>query len=459
MNKRSFDAIIIGSGQAGTPLAFKMAGMGHKVAFVERRHFGGSCINTGCTPTKTYVASARTMWEAGRAAGMGVVLPEGARIDLKKVKQRKDALTASMARGIEQGLREHPNISLFTGEAAFAGHKCVKVDEHRLQAAQIFINVGARPHVPEAFRKLSFLTNESILALEELPGHLIIIGGSYVGLEFGQIFRRFGSRVSIIENMDSIVAHEDREISDLIHTFLHQEGIDLYTGADCVEAGMEEDGRIGVSVSCHDGETRVTGSHLLVAVGRKPNTDTLNLDATGLKAGKKGFIEVDEYLETGVKGIYALGDCNGRGAFTHTSYNDYEIVSGNLFDGQNRKVTDRIPTYCLYTDPPLGRAGMTKKEALAKGLHVMEAKIPMKDVNRAREKDETHGMMQLIIDAGSEKILGGAILGTGGDEIISGIVNAMAAGTPYPVLRDAVIPHPTVAELIPSMLGSLSKPD
>jgi len=456
---KKFDAIVIGSGQAGTPLVFKLASKGKKVAFIEKEHLGGTCLNVGCTPTKAYVASARRMWDAMHGDELGIYIPAGARADLKKIKARKDALIQKSVDGIAAGLEKNENITYFRGVASFTDHKVVSVNGELLTAEEIYINVGGRPFVPAGYEDVSYLTSTSILDLEEIPTHLIIVGGSYIGLEFGQMFRRFGSQVTIIEETESIIGREDTETSEAILKFLEDEGIDFRLQATCVTTKNEEDGTISIQVDCKMGGTpKITGTHVLLAVGRKANTDTLNLDATGITTNQKGFIEVDDYLQTNVPGIYALGDCNGKGAFTHTAYNDYEIIAENKFEGKNRKVSDRILTYGLFVDPPLGRVGITMKEAKEKGLTVLVGHRPFSKISRAKEKGETYGYMSVVIDAETKKILGATVLGVGGDEVISSFINMMYAGASYEVFRDTVLPHPTVSELIPTMLESLTKP-
>ena len=455
MPKRIFDAIIIGSGQAGTPLAFKMASKGKKVAFIEREYFGGTCLNVGCTPTKAYVASARRMWETNQGEALGVIIPEGSKVDLKKVKARKDALIKKSVDGISSDVEKNENITFFKGSASFSGHKTVIINDQELRGDQIYINVGGRAFIPDNFKDVNFLTNKTILELEDIPEHLIIVGGSYVGLEFGQMFRRFGSKVTIIEKGPVIIGREDEEVSAHILKFMKEEGIEFRLNATCIGARNNPQKGISAAVDCKQGAPEITGTHLLLAVGRQPNTDTLNLEATGVKTNNRGFIEVNDYLETNIEGIYALGDCNGKGAFTHTSYNDYEIIAENMFQGKDRKVSDRITTYGLFVDPPLGRAGMTKKEALEKGYNIMEANCAMSQVARAREKGETNGFMRAIIDMDTDQILGAAVLGVGGDEVISSLLNVMYAKASYTVIRDSVHPHPTVSELIPTMLGDL----
>lgn len=455
---KKFDAIIIGSGQAGTPLAFKMAGQGKKVAFIEKNRFGGTCLNVGCTPTKMYVASARRMWDALHGEALGIYIPEGAKADLKKIKKRKDALIQKSVEGIAEGIDSNENISFFNGEAVFTDYKVVAVEGEVLTAEEIYINVGARAFVPKGYEGVPYLTNEDVLELEELPEHLVVVGGSYIGLEFGQMFRRFGSRVTIIEKGDRIIGREDEETSRTIQEFMEEEGVRFMPGAECLSGKRNTDSSISVQVNCSkEGALEITGSHLLLAVGRMPNTDRLQLEKTGLTINERGYIEVNDYLETRVPGIYALGDCNGKGAFTHTAYNDYEIIAENKFEGRDRKVSDRIITYGLYVDPPLGRVGLSKWEALARNMKVLVAHRPFSRISRAKEKGETYGYMSVLIDAEHKNIVGATVLGVGGDEIISGIINMMYAGASYEVVRDSIQPHPTVAELIPTMLESLQK--
>lgn len=454
---KKFDSIIIGSGQAGTPLVFKLASKGQKVAFIEKEHLGGTCLNTGCTPTKAYVASARRMWDAHNGEVHGITIPVGAKANLKKVKARKDALISKSVKGILSGLQSNDNITYIKGEAVFSGHKTIRVNDEELFAENIYINVGARAIVPGDFEGVNYITNQSILELVEIPEHLVIVGGSYIGLEFGQIFKRLGSKVTIVERNKRIISREDPDVSETILEFLKDEGIEFILNATCLSGKNNSDGSITVSVNCEHESQKIIGTHLLLAVGRIPNTDTLNLEATGVKTNERGFVEVNNTLETDVPGIFALGDCNGKGAFTHTAYNDYEIIAENLFDGKTRKVSDRIVTYCLYTDPPLGRAGMTLEQAKQSGKKLKVGYRKMVDIARAREKGETNGFMRIVVDADTNHILGASILGTGGDEIISGILNMMYAGASYQVIRDAVIPHPTVSELIPTMLEGLKE--
>lgn len=452
---KSFDAIIIGSGQAGTPLAFKLASKGMLVAFIEKEHLGGTCLNVGCTPTKTYVASARRMWEAKNGEALGIEVPDGTRANLKKIKARKDDLIDPSVNGIKQGIENNDKITLYQGKAAFKSNKVVEVNGVLLTADDIYINVGSRPFIPPEYKGVPHLTSSSMLDLVQLPEHLIIVGGSYIGLEFGQMFRRFGSKVTIIEQSSAIISREDEETSSAIQGFMEDEGVSFHLNAECVSAVKMDEG-VKVKVNCpSEGEIFVEGSHLLLAVGRTPNTDGLRLDNTDITTNSKGFIEVDDGLKTSVDGIYALGDCNGKGAFTHTAYNDFEIVFENKYNGQNRKVSDRLLTYGLFVDPPLGRVGMTKKEALSKNIDVLVGHRPFSKISRAKEKGETNGYMSIVVDAKSKKILGATVLGVGGDEIISSVINMMYAEESYEVIRDSVHPHPTVSELIPTMLESL----
>ena len=450
---KAFDAIVIGSGQAGTPLVFKLAQEGKSVAFIEKNKVGGTCLNVGCTPTKAYVASARRMWETKHGEELGIEIPGGSKTNLEKVKRRKDALIQKSVDGIKKAITANDSITFFRGVAKFIGEKKVMVNDKILSADLIFINVGGRPFVPDSFQGRSYLTNETILKLTEIPPHLLVIGGSYIGLEFGQMFSRFGSEVTIIERGAGILGREDKEVSEAVQSFMEEEGISFRLNAECIQMDPNENGGISVTLDCDENESnRVDGSHVLLAVGRKPNTDLLHLEAAGIKTNDKGFIEVDDYLQTNVSGIFALGDCNGRGAFTHTAYNDFQIVANYLFEDQSRKVSDRITTYGLFVDPPLGRAGMTKRQALEEGYEILESRRSMSKVSRAKEKGETRGFMSMIIDAHTDKILGACVLGVGGDEVISSILNVMYADKPYTLIRDSVQVHPTVSELIPTML-------
>ena len=453
---KDFDAIIIGAGQAGPPLAGRLTAAGMTVALVERKLFGGTCVNTGCMPTKTLVASAYAAHLARRAADLGVVVDGEVRVDMRRVKARADAVVARARAGVEKNLRRMTGCTVVEGQARFEGAKSVRVGEQVLTAPRIFVNVGGRAFVPDlpGVREVPFLNNRSMLELEELPEHLVVVGGSYVGLEFAQMYRRFGARVTVVEKGPRLIAREDEEVSEAIREILLAEGIAVRTDAECISLAPHERG-VEVGVNCAEGEPVAVGSHVLLAVGRRPNTDDLNLAAAGVETDARGYVTVDDQLATNVPGIWALGDCNGRGAFTHTAYNDFEIVAANLLDGEQRRVSDRVPAYALYVDPPLGRVGLTEAQARATGRPLLVGSRPMSRVGRAVEKGETQGLMKVVVDAGTRKILGAAILGTGGDEAIHGILDIMNADVPYDVLERAVPIHPTVSELIPTMLGEM----
>jgi len=453
---RPFDAIIIGAGQAGPPLAGRLTAAGMSVALIERHLFGGTCVNTGCMPTKALVASAYAAHLARRGAEYGVMLDAPPRIDMPRVKARADALSANSRAGIERWLRDMKGCTVLQGHARFVSPDTVAIGEERLTAPRIFINVGGRALVPPlpGINRVPYLTNSSMLARDRVPQHLIIVGGSYVGLEFAQMYRRFGARVTVVEMAARLVGREDEDISQAIREILEGEGIAVRTGAECIRLAPHAEG-VAVGVNCIEGDPEIVGSDVLLAVGRRPNTDDLGLDQVGIAVDARGFIQVDDVLATNVPGIWALGECNGRGAFTHTAYNDFEIVAANLLDGEARKVSDRIVGYALYIDPPLGRVGMTDSQARAGGRPLLGAQRPMSRVGRAIEKGETQGFMKIVVDAETRKILGAAILGTGGDEAIHGVIDMMNAGASYPVLQRAVPIHPTVSELIPTMLGEL----
>lgn len=457
---KEFDAIIIGAGQAGPALAGRLTGAGMTVAFVERKFFGGTCVNTGCTPTKTLVASAYAAHLARRAVDYGVLLEGPVRVDMKKVKARADAVVGESRTGIGRRLRGMSGCTVIEGHARFEGPQRVRVGEELLTAPRVFINVGGRASVPEmpGVHEVPFLNNGSILELDYLPEHLVVVGGSYVGLEFAQMFRRFGAEVTVIERASHLIAREDEEISEAIREILINEGINVRTGAECISLAPHERG-VQVGVNCQEGEPTSIGSHVLLAVGRRPNTDDLGLEAAGVETDVRGYIKVDDGLATNVPGIWALGDCNGRGAFTHTAYNDFEIIAANLLDGENRRVSDRVLGYALYIDPPLGRAGMTEHEARTTGRPILIGRRPMSRVSRAVEKGETQGLMKVVVDAEARRILGAAILGTGGDEAIHGILDIMHANVPYDVLAQTMPIHPTVSELIPTILGELHPSD
>ena len=451
-----FDAIIIGAGQAGPSLAGRLTQAGRTVAFIERKLFGGTCVNTGCTPTKAMVASAYVAQKARTAATYGVTVPGAVSVDMKAIKARKDQIVAKSRDGLESWLRGMQNCTVFIGNAHFESPKEVRVGDDLLSADQIFINVGGRAVVPDfpGIDQVPWMTNVGILELDTLPRHLVIVGGSYVGLEFGQIFRRFGSEVTIIEKSSRLVSREDEDVSAAIKSFLEKEGITVRLNAECIHFEPHGDD-IAAGVNCPDDGSDSIGSHVLLAVGRIPNTDDLGLEKAGIAHDERGYITVDDQLRTNVAGIWAIGDCNRRGAFTHTAYNDFEIVAANLLDNDPRRVTDRIPCYGLYTDPPLGRVGLTETEVRKSGKPALIGTRPMTKVGRAVEKGETEGFMKVLVDAQTKQILGASILGTGGDEAIHCIIDTMYARAPYTNIQRAVHIHPTVSELIPTVFGDL----
>jgi pyruvate/2-oxoglutarate dehydrogenase complex dihydrolipoamide dehydrogenase (E3) component len=451
-----YDAIIIGTGQAGPPLAVRLAKAGMKVAIIERKLFGGTCVNTGCIPTKTLVASAYAARMARRGADFGVTIDGRVGVDMKQVKARKDAVSGKSRTGVESMLKSTANCRVYEGHARFESPREVGVGTERLTAERIFINVGGRASIPQmpGLEQVDYLTNSTMMEVDFLPRHLLIAGGSYVALEFGQMYRRFGSEVTIMEMRPRLIHHEDEDVSDAVKGILEQEGINIRLNAECISFS-KRGADVAASLNCSDGLPEVIGSHLLLAVGRRPNTDDLGLENAGVVTDERGYITVDDELQTNVPGIWALGDCNGRGAFTHTSYNDFEIVAANLLDHDQRRVSDRIRAYALYVDPPLGRAGMTEAEARQSGRRVLMGHRPMTRVSRAVEKGETNGFMKILVDGDSKEILGASILGTGGDEAIHSILDVMYAKAPYTVIQRAVHIHPTVTELIPTMLGEL----
>jgi pyruvate/2-oxoglutarate dehydrogenase complex dihydrolipoamide dehydrogenase (E3) component len=450
---RRFDAIVIGTGQAGPSMAARLTAAGMTVAISERHKVGGTCVNAGCMPTKTLVASAYAAHLARRGANFGVLTGD-IRIDMARVHARSQKISTEVREGSESWLQGMERCTFIRGHARFEGPHAVRIGEELFEADRIFINVGGRALIPDlqGVRDIPYFTNSSLLETDVLPDHLVVIGGSYIGLEFAQIYRRFGSKVTVVEKSPRLVAREDEDISLEIQSFLEAEGITIHTGAECIRFAPHARG-IAVGVDCAEGPPEVIGSHVLLAVGRRPNTDDLGLEKAGIETDARGFIAINDRLETNVAGVWALGDCNGRGAFTHTSYNDYEIVADNLLSGASRKVTDRIPCYALYVDPPLGRVGMTETEARATGKRILVGRRPMSRVGRAREKDETRGLMKIVADADTDAILGAAILGTGGDEAIHTVIDIMAAGGNRTTLAHTMHIHPTVSELVPTLAG------
>jgi pyruvate/2-oxoglutarate dehydrogenase complex dihydrolipoamide dehydrogenase (E3) component len=452
-----FDAIIVGAGQAGPPLAARLTAAGQTVAVIERKLAGGTCVNYGCIPTKTLVASAHAAHVARRGTDFGIGTGDII-VDMAKVKARKDKVSGDDRRGLESLLENTEGCTYIRGHARFEGPHAVNVDGRQLEADRIFLNVGGRAVVPDmpGLSDIDYMTNVGILELDTVPEHLVIIGGSYIALEFAQMYRRFGARVTVIEKGPRLTSREDEDVSATIKEILEAEGIDVVVDATAIQFTKRDS---GFQVVPADGAEPITGTHLLVAVGRRPNTDDLGLDKVGVATDGRGFIVVDDQLRTNVEHIWAMGDCNGRGAFTHTSYNDFEIVAANLLDNEPRKVSDRIPTYALYIDPPLGRAGKTVDEVRKSGRKALVGFRPMTRVGRAVEKGETQGFMKVVVDAENGKILGAAILGVGGDEVIHSILDVMSAGAPYTTLTHTVHIHPTVSELVPTMLEEMKPLD
>ena len=458
-----FDAIIIGTGQAGPSLAGRLTQAGMTVAIIERHQVGGTCVNVGCTPTKALVANAYAAHLAARAADFGVMLPGPARIDMARVSARVAEISGKSRAGLEGWLGGMQGCTLIRGHARLESPRTVRVGDRLLRANKIFLNVGGRALAPKEIGGLAdvpYLTNTNMVAMTEVPGHLIVIGGSYVGLEFAQVFRRLGAQVTVVERGKHLIAREDPEVSLQVREILEAEGIRIRCGAECIQLHPHADGAaVGVNgPGCPGGAEQIAGTHVLLAVGRRPNTDDLGLDKAGVATDARGYIDVDNQLRTSVDGIWALGDCNGRGAFTHTAYNDFEVMAANLLDGAQRSVGDRIPVYALFTDPPLGRVGMTEAQARQAGHRVRIGKRPMTRVARAVEKGEAQGSMRVVVDADTDKILGAAILGPGGDEAVHMVLAAMAGGMTATQMTQTMAIHPTVSELIPTIFGELSKP-
>jgi pyruvate/2-oxoglutarate dehydrogenase complex dihydrolipoamide dehydrogenase (E3) component len=452
-----FDAIIVGAGQAGPPLAGRLTEAGHTVAVIERKLVGGTCVNTGCIPTKTLVASAHAARLARRGAEYGVGTGD-VTVDMAKVKARKDKIMLDDRSGVESWLQGMNGCTFIRGHARFEDAHTISVDGRVLEADKFFLNVGGRAVAPDmpGLSDIDYMTNVGILELDTVPDHLVIIGGSYIALEFAQMYRRFGARVTVIEKGPRLTSREDEDVSATIKDILEAEGIDVLVDANAIQFAKRSN---GFEVTPRDGAEPITGTHLLVAVGRQPNTDDLSLDKAGIKTDKRGYIVVDDELRTNVGHIWAMGDCNGKGAFTHTSYNDFEIVAANLLDNDPRRVSDRVTTYALYIDPPLGRAGMTEDQVRRSGRKALVGKRPMTRVGRAVEKGETQGFMKVVVDAETEDILGAAILGVGGDEVIHAILDIMTAKKPYTAISRTMHIHPTVSELVPTLLQDLKPLD
>jgi len=452
----NYDAIIIGAGQSGPALARRLVAAGHKVAIIERKLFGGTCVNTGCTPTKTLAASAYVAHMARRAGDYGVRIEGPVNVDTKAVKARKDAVVAVFRDGVERSLKNLQGCTVYEGHGRFVAQKKVAVNGSELAADQIFINVGARAAIPAipGLDQVPYLTNSSMMDVDFLPPHLVILGGSYIGLEFAQVYRRFGSEVTVIEAGPRLISREDPDVSQVIAGFIEEEGIEVRVDSKIV--GVEKQGHsIAAKIESAGRTSQVVGTHMLVATGRRPNTDDLGLDKAGIATDARGYIQVDDQLRTNTSGIWAMGDCNGRGAFTHTSWNDFEIVAANLLDNDQRRVSDRITAYALYTDPPLGRAGMTEAEVRKTGKPALISTMAMKDVMRAYERAETKGFMKILVDRDNNQILGASFLGLEGDEVIHCVLDIMYAKAPYTVVQRAMHIHPTVSEFIPTMMDKL----
>jgi pyruvate/2-oxoglutarate dehydrogenase complex dihydrolipoamide dehydrogenase (E3) component len=452
-----FDAIIVGAGQAGPPLAGRLTAAGKTVAVIERKLVGGTCVNSGCIPTKTLVASAHTAQTARRGTEYGIGTGD-VTVDMTKVKARKDKISTGDREGLESWLDGMDNCTLIRGHARFTDPHTIQVDDQVLAADQIFLNVGGRAVVPDmpGLSGIDYMTNVGILDLDVLPEHLVIIGGSYIALEFAQMYRRFGARVTVVEKGPRLTSREDEDVSAAIKDILENEGIAVELDATAISFRKRDN---GFEVIPRDGAAPIAGSHLLVAIGRRPNTDDLGLENAGVQTDARGNIVVDDACRTNVEHIWAMGDCNGRGAFTHTSYNDFEIVAANLLDNDPRKISDRVTTYALYIDPPLGRAGMTVDEVRKSGRKALVGKRPMTRVGRAVEKGETQGFMKVVVDAETEEILGTAILGVGGDEVVQDILDVMTAKLPYTAISRTMHIHPTVSELVPTMLQEMTPLD
>jgi pyruvate/2-oxoglutarate dehydrogenase complex dihydrolipoamide dehydrogenase (E3) component len=462
MTKTKYDAVIIGAGQAGPPLAGRLTAAGQTVAVIERKLVGGTCVNYGCIPTKTLVASAHAARAVRRGAEYGInVAVDDVTVDMTAVKARKDKIMLDDRHGVESWLEGMEGCTLIRGHARFEGSHTIRVDAHVLEADRIFLNVGGRATVPDipGLADVDYLTNVGILDLDVLPEHLVIIGASYIGLEFAQMYRRFGARVSVVERGPRVTAREDADVSTAVQQILEAEGIDIHLDATAMRIVKRANGSDRFDLYPRDGADPISGSHLLVATGRRPNTDDLGLDVAGIETDARGYVVVDDQLRTNVENVWAMGDCNGKGAFTHTSYNDFEIVAANLLDGDPRRVSDRVTTYALYIDPPLGRAGMTADEVRKSGRNAVVGKRPMTRVGRAVEKGETQGFMKVVVDAETNEILGAAILGVGGDEVVQDILDVMTAKLPYTAISRTMHIHPTVSELVPTLLQEMTPLD
>ena len=459
-----YDAIIIGSGQGGNPLAHNLADRGWSVALIEEAYLGGTCINTGCTPTKTMVQSAQVAHYARNAARWGV-RTSGVSVDLPAIVARKDKVVLSFRQGQQRRVDARKSLRLYRGQARFVGPHQVRVGDEQLESERIFIDTGARPDIPRlpGLETVDYLTNASIMELREVPEHLLVLGGGYIGLEFGQMFRRFGSQITVVQRSGQILPREDADVAAELQKALESEGIRFLLNAQANRVqkpvSKSKDGRVSLAVDGSDGPTEVAGSHLLVATGRKPSTDELDLDKAGVETDQGGFIKVNGRLETNVPGIWALGDVKGGPAFTHISYNDFQIIYGNLVEGKNLSTENRIVPYSVFTDPQLGGVGITEKEARKKGYKLKIGKMPMSSVARAIERDETAGLMKIVVDASNDRILGASILATEGGELVQILGTLMLAGLPYTLLKGAIYIHPTLAEGFFGLMESVQPVD
>ena len=455
MSTEQFDAIVVGAGQAGPAIAARCSKEGLRTVVIERGSFGGTCVNVGCVPTKTLVASARAMHLARRGAEFGFDVG-GVQVNMARVKARKDGIVGASREGVETWMRGLKHAEVIVGAARFVAASTLEVGGRRLTAPCIFLNVGGRSVRPDlpGIDSVPTLDNVSIMELDRVPEHLVIVGGSYIGLEFAQMMRRFGAAVTVVERSAQLLPREDEDVSAGIRSILENEGVRFALGSECLSLSRDGE-RIVVGAACATEQPPIVGSHVLLAVGRRPNTDGLGLDNAGIDTDARGYITVDDQCRTSAEGVWAVGDCNGRGAFTHTSWNDHEIVVANLFDNDPRRITDRIPCYALFVDPALGRIGMTEAEARKTGRKLLRAKMPMQRVGRAREAGETQGFMKVLVDADSQLLLGAAILGLNGDEVVHGLLDVMAAKQPYTVISRSVPIHPTVSELLPTLLQQL----
>ena len=450
-----YDAIVIGAGQAGPALCARLDARGLKTAIVERKLLGGTCVNVGCIPTKTLVGSARAIHMARRGGEYGFTAGD-IRVDMRAVKARKDGVVKQSSEGLGGWIAGMKNVTLVRGHARFTAPRTLDVGGRVLQADKIFLNVGGRATVPDipGVQDVPYLTNSSMMDVDRVPEHLVIVGGSYIGLEFAQMYRRFGAKVTVIEKFPRLLPREDDDVVAGIRDILEREGVAIHLGAERMTVSGAGD-RISVQFEINKEKTTIQGSHLLLAVGRIPNTGDLGLEHAGIAADARGYITVDDQCRTSAEGVWCMGDANGRGAFTHTSWNDYEIVAANLFDNDPRRISDRISCYALFIDPPLGRVGMNAAEATKSGRKLLAAKMPMTRVGRAREAGETQGFMKVLVDAETQELLGAAILGLNGDEIVHSLLDVMYAKQPYTTIQRAVHIHPTVTELVPTLLGTL----